>query len=69
MDSKNIGPNMRRLRQARGMTATELGRRLDCSGVYVGKLERGDKTPSVGRLLDLADILGVSTDDLLKKVG
>lgn len=62
----NIPGNLTRLRTARDMSAADLARTLDVSKVYIGKLERGDKVPNVARLIDLARVLKVSPDTLLR---
>ena len=65
-NTSHIGPNVARCRKLRGMSQVELGRHIECSREFVGKIERGDKVPSVARLLDLACALGVTAGTLLK---
>lgn len=60
-----LGPNVRRLRLARGMSQEELGRKVGASKQSVSNWENGNIMPSVDLLLRLADCFGVSTDLLL----
>lgn len=60
-----LGPNVRRLRQARGMSQEELGRRVGASKQSISNWENGNIMPSIDLLLRLADCFGVSTDLLL----
>lgn len=56
---------MRRLRVARGISAAAVGRELNVGKVFVGKLERGEKKPSVDRLIDIARVLDCTLESLL----
>lgn len=60
-----LGPNVRRLRQSRGLSQEELGRRVGASKQSVSNWENGNIMPSIDLLLRLADCFGVSTDYLL----
>ena len=60
-----LGPNVRRLRQARGISQEELGRKVGASKQSISNWENGNIMPSVDLLLRLADYFGVSTDHLL----
>lgn len=53
------------LRKSRGMTQQELADRLDLTGKAVSKWEKGEAFPETGQLVPLADIFGVSVDELL----
>lgn len=66
-NASHIPENLRRLRSQRGMSAIELASVLGVGRHFVGKLERGDKVPSVPRLLDLARALGVTPNELLEE--
>ena len=66
VDPVQLGQQVRTLRQSRGLTQAVLAQRLESAGQSgIGKIERGEKLPSLERLVQLADALGVSTDDLL----
>ncbi|MBI4641288.1 MAG: helix-turn-helix transcriptional regulator [Candidatus Tectomicrobia bacterium] len=56
-----IGKQLKRLRQARGLTQKELAAKvrgqLDYS--YIGKIERGEQTPSIKVLMRISEALAV----------
>lgn len=61
-----FGEKLRALRVRRGMTLKELAGELGMSAHgYVSEIERGKKTPTVELVLKVADLFGVSTDELL----
>ena len=66
VDAVQLGQQVRRLRQAYGLTQVALAQRLGQAGQSgIAKIEQGEKLPSLKRVIQLADVLGVSTDDLL----
>jgi transcriptional regulator with XRE-family HTH domain len=54
-----VGRNIRILRQDRGMSQTELGRKIDVTFQQVQKYENGTNRIGSGRLFKTASILGV----------
>lgn len=61
-------PCAERLKAARlraGLTQSALGRQMRISPAWISHLENGNRLPSAGMLVRLADALGVSTDYLL----
>lgn len=64
-NTTNLPANMKRLRDELGLTKIALASNLGVGRRFVGKLEAGDKVPSVPRLIDLARALGVTPNDLL----
>lgn len=64
-DEAHLGPNLRRLRHARGLTQREAARRLGWGADHLADLERGRNTPSLALLLALCEVLGCSPNDLL----
>ncbi|MBL6458160.1 helix-turn-helix transcriptional regulator [Belnapia sp. T6] len=60
-----LGPQLRRLRQARGLTLDALAEAVGLDKGYLSRLERGQKAPSIATLLRLAGSLGVSVAELL----
>jgi len=57
---------IRRLRAAKRLTSRELAARVNVTGAYVAKLERGVKqNPSRAGLQRIAKALGVSVGELL----
>ena len=65
MDSKLIGRQIALLRKEKGLTQNELGDRLGISFQAVSKWERGETLPDTAILLDLANALGTSVDNIL----
>ncbi|WP_096288861.1 helix-turn-helix domain-containing protein [Mycobacterium ahvazicum] len=59
-----LGPRLRQLRNARGISVRELARRAGCSASLVSQVERGVTTPSASVVYALANELGVSLDSL-----
>lgn len=61
-----LGQRVRTLRQQRGLTQQALAALLGPAGHSgIGKIERGEKFPSLERLVDLADALNTSVDALV----
>ena len=56
---------LRKLREAAGLTQRELGNRIGVSGQAESQWESGIKRPSVENLTKLADVLETSTDAIL----
>ena len=61
-----LGKNISALRQQAGLTRKQLAEILDVTEMAVGTYERGIRTPSLDKILQLAELFKVSTDDLLK---
>ncbi len=59
-----LGRRIRRAREQRGMTQSELAHAADVGANYVPRLERGEMVPSVEAAWRLARALGVSLDEL-----
>ena len=65
MSMDSIGKNIRKRRDELGIKQEQLAEMVDLSVSYVGALERGEKVPSMGTFIDIANALKVSTDTLL----
>ena len=61
-----FGNHLYRLRKKAGLSQAELGAKLGLSNKAVSKWESGKAKPGVDTVHRLADILGVSVDDLLQ---
>jgi transcriptional regulator with XRE-family HTH domain len=61
-----VGTNVRKRRQARGLTQEQLAFAAEIDLTYVGGIERGIRNPSVVVLARIAEALGVEPADLLR---
>jgi transcriptional regulator with XRE-family HTH domain len=61
---ENLGGRLRKVRLATGMSLREVSRQLGVSPSFVSQLENGKSQPSVATLYSLAQLLGVSIDEL-----
>lgn len=66
MEKKTIGKFISALRRASGMTQKELGERLYVSDKTVSRWERDECTPELALLPAMAEIFGITTDELLR---
>ena len=68
MDEKRLrqlGHRIRLARKAKSITQEKLAELANLSTTYIGRLERGEKTPSIDTLVILSSALEVSPLDLL----
>lgn len=61
-----VGANVRRLRQAQGLTASELAASANISAAMLSRLEKGDVSPSLDTLAALAAALDTAVATLLR---
>lgn len=60
-----MGDNIKQLRKQKGLTQVDLAQKLGCTQGIITAYENNLKRPSVARIAQLAEALGVSTDELL----
>lgn len=65
MDKKSFGKQLQKYRELAGYSQEELAEKIDCSSIFISYIERGQKSPSLNTLINLANTLNVSTDILL----
>ena len=63
---KSIGETIASLRKKKGMTQNELAEKMNVTDKAVSKWERDLSCPDVNTISKLADVLGVSVEELLK---
>lgn len=63
--SVSFGERLQALREQRGLTQSELGKRAGMAAASVSHFETGQRSPSLDSLVKLADALEVTTDALL----
>lgn len=66
MEQKTIGKFITALRKANGMTQKDLAERLSVSDKTVSRWERDEGTPDLSMIPVLAEIFGVTCDELLR---
>lgn len=66
--TRQLGDNLKRLRQARGITQADLAEAVGYSRTSITNIEKGLQQPDLFRLVDLGHALRVPLDDLVPKV-
>lgn len=65
--SEKLGKNIKKIRTRKGMSQGDICRALDMDRGYMSAIENGKKNITIQQLERLAQALGVSASDLLKK--
>jgi transcriptional regulator with XRE-family HTH domain len=65
--TETFGQRFSRFRKAKGFTQDDIANKVNVSSQAVSKWENDINMPDIGILLNLGDILGVTTDELLGK--
>lgn len=68
MDTIEMGKRIQKARKAKGWSQEQLAEKVDLSAVYIGMLERGEKTPSLEAFVAIVNALETSADVLLDDV-
>lgn len=69
MDEKGLGKQLQAVRRAKGLTQQQLCQRANLSYSTLAKIERGAiKAPSIFTIQRIAEVLGVSLDELVGDV-
>ena len=63
---KQVGLNVRRLREARGLSQEELAFQAELHRTYISGVERGVRNPTITVLAKIAQALKVGPDQLLR---
>ena len=66
---ETVARNLRRLRQAKGLSQEELADRADINRNYVGMLEREQHAATIDMLEKLADVLETDPDEFFQRGG
>jgi transcriptional regulator with XRE-family HTH domain len=64
---KLFGRNVRRLREAQGLTQEEFARKAGINRSYLGGVERGQRTICMDNIAKIAQALAVGPDVLFKE--
>jgi transcriptional regulator with XRE-family HTH domain len=65
---KKIGNVLRQLRNSKGLSQEDLAAFLDISRSHIGRLETGEKQPSLKMLFRLADALEVPASAIVAEM-
>jgi transcriptional regulator with XRE-family HTH domain len=60
-----IGNSLRKIRELKGLKQETVAKKLGLTTNGYGKIERGESTLNLDRLNQIADVFGVSTNDIL----
>ena len=66
---RQVGANVRRLREQKGWSQEELGHQTGLHRTYISGIERGVRNPTVTIVARIASPLGVKTGELLEGYG
>ena len=61
------GKKIKALRETAGLTGEQLGNDIGISQSMIAHIERGFKQPNIETLARMANVFGVTVDELLKK--
>ena len=65
--NKKIGVRIRHMRESTGMVRDEFSEKVGISSQFLTDIERGRTGPSLTTLCKICDVLGVSTDSILRE--
>ena len=68
MNTASIGKRIRKERERKGWRQEDFAERIGLSVTYTGMIERGEKVPKLETFITIANVLGVSADQLLADV-
>lgn len=63
-----LGERIRNYRKGRGYSQEELANLANLHTVYIGQLERGEKSPTIDSLEGIVDALGISFEELFRYI-
>ena len=64
--SKQLGLNIRRIRDEKGMTQSDICKATGMDAGYISRVENGVKNPTISNLEKIAKALCVTPSELLK---
>lgn len=63
-----FGNNIRACREHAGLTQEELANRIGCTQSYISQIEHVEARPTLGTLQKIAEAIGCSVGDLVRKL-
>lgn len=67
-DLETFGTNVRRIREALGISQEELAHRAGLHRTYIGGIERGERNLGLINIIKLARALGTKPSELLQEI-
>lgn len=67
--AQQFGANVARAREKRGLSQSQLARKVEVVDTYISRIETGRAQPSFRLILAIAGQLGITAADLLHNVG
>lgn len=64
--SEKLGRNIKRIRTEKGMSQGDIYRATGMDRAYISRIESGYVNPTISILNKIAEVLGVTPDELLK---
>lgn len=64
-DRVAYGTRIKQLRISKGLTQEQLAEKMNVTGTYIGKIEKGQQAGSIELAVELAMFFGISLDFLL----
>ena len=65
IDYQAVGNRIRQFRHTKRITQEELAFRIETSAAYISNIESGKKKPSLQKLTEIADVFGITVNDLV----
>jgi len=65
-DVKKLGENLKKIRLNKNITQIEIAKKLGVDRAFVSNIENAKTNPTLATITNLAQTLGVSTNELLK---
>lgn len=65
MNQTALGKRIREERKKSNLTQEQLAELINVSATYVGLIERGERSLTLDKLINIANVLGISVDYLL----
>lgn len=66
LDVGKMGKRIKQARRAKHITAEAFAEQVEISVSFLREIERGSKKPSIVKFVEMANVLGVSADELLR---